>query len=157
MNAIKWNVRLFSVDDIFKYFHLNVNAQPVWILVRDNKRHGSLQANNKDCSKGEGPIRSKDPREKEGYNGRGSARARAYQRQQRALESSEQWQVRLQQRRETDWRWKAMNAEEKRQVRRVQPRVNLERQDAEWREARLDQWGCIPGGQGIWEWWTKGG
>jgi len=53
---------------------LNVNVQPVWIPVRDNKRHQSLWTNNKDCSKGEGPIRNEDPCEKEDCNNRASAR-----------------------------------------------------------------------------------
>ena len=42
--------------------------------VRDNKWHQSLRTNNKDCSKGEGPIWNEDFYEKEDYNSRGSTR-----------------------------------------------------------------------------------
>ena len=48
-------------------------------------------------------------------------------------------QQRLQQKRGTNGRKKAMDTEEQRQARKEQESVNLERQDAERRGARLEQ------------------
>ena len=67
-----------------------------------------------------------------------SEHQRAYQRWQKALESSEQWQARLQQRRETDRRRKVMESDEQRQKKKcfhlnvnVQPVWTLVR-DNKW-------------------------